>query len=480
MPRARGYHYIRLASGRKRRVYSGSTRRGARPFRRQAFRTVRGRGAYYSGSRMAGGRPRGARRTVTTARTRKGGILALGFGGTDPPKMAMSSAGFEVSHREYIQDITSSEPFILENFPLNPGCPQTFPWLSQIALNFEEWLCEGMLFEFKTTSSNTVVNATTSNPGLGTVIIATQYNVANADFGNKQQMENYENAVSVDPSRSVLHPIECARAQTPVQPLYVRRGNSFNPQLQFDQRLYDLGRTSVATVGQQSNNFQIGELWVTYKIRFLKPRLELSSGTGPDNMMDHFELWQGGAPIGNFVDVKPTTPLGTQSVLIPGVESSTLGGVISGGVTTVANQQNIPFPSSLGGSKPFPIFAIVGGVVMPPQINSFANRYYFPPGVTGGVFMIIYTATYTNPGVVADQNFNASALITGAELFLGFSNNTLNRITNTATTSTHSDICLAFIQVTTNYASFAMSGTAGMTAPLAADFFVIEMPQNFQ
>jgi len=411
-------------------------------------------------------------------------MMMLGFGGTDPPKMNQTSNGFVVSHREYIQDISSSQPFILENFPLNPGMIQTFPWLSQIADNFEEWIPEGIVFEYKTMSSNTVVNSTTTNPGLGTVVIATQYNSLNNDFGNKQQMENYENAVSSDPSRSLIHPIETAKPQTPVQPLYVRTGAlTATATTSNDLRFYDLGKTSVATVGQQSNNFVIGELWISYRIRFLKPRLQTGVGNNEQGNIDHFQLFGASAGIGGVTAVLPARPLGTQLVLIPPKQGSTLGGVVSGGICPIADQQAIAFPASLGGPHPFPIFAIVGGVVNPTQVVSAVNTYYFPPGITKGKFKVTYVALYGVAGVPASQIPVAVTATNGCAGFLALNNtagvNVATFIDNTATANTTTDMMVLFLEVSTNYANFSFTGSAGMTTPTYAELFVEQLPEAF-
>lgn len=77
---------------------------------------------------------------------------------------------FVVSHREYIQDIVSSSSagaFKIDSFLINPGDPATFPWLSNLAQNFEEYRIHGMIFQFKTTSAN-ALNST--NTALGTIV----------------------------------------------------------------------------------------------------------------------------------------------------------------------------------------------------------------------------------------------------------------------------------------------------------------------
>lgn len=184
-----------------------------------------------------------------------------------------------VRHREYIQDIVSSATagqFKSDVFPIQPALPSSFPWLNALASNYDQYRLHGMVYEFKTMSSD-ALNST--NTALGTVIMATQYNVLEKPFDNKQQMENYEFGVSTKPSCSLIHPIECARFQTPVDVLFTRSG----PVTQGDLRLYDMGNMTIATQGLQGTSVTVGELWVSYDIELLKPRLVQSTSDGADH-----------------------------------------------------------------------------------------------------------------------------------------------------------------------------------------------------
>ncbi|AXH77953.1 MAG: viral coat protein [Cressdnaviricota sp.] len=175
-----------------------------------------------------------------------------------------------ISHREYIQDIvTSNAPgsFKIDSFELNPALSGTYPWLATIAQNFEQYRIHGMVFHFKSNSADALNSV---NTALGTVILATQYNVLLSVFKNKQEMENYEFGCSTRPSQDVLHPVECDPKVTSFGPVFdVKLGGNDKG----DDRLYCPGRFSIATVGQQGTSVNIGELWVTYDIEFFKPRM---------------------------------------------------------------------------------------------------------------------------------------------------------------------------------------------------------------
>lgn len=191
-------------------------------------------------------------------------------GGMTPPMItnSISNGAVIVRHREYLRDILNTTDFKNISFDLNPGITSTFPWLSQIAMSFSQYRFRGLVFEFKTTSSDTVLSSAAST-SLGTVVMATQYNALDTPFTNKFEMENWEYSVSTKPSLSCMHPIECAKSQTPVSLLWTRNGPKPG-----DERLYDLGNFNIATVGMQGEPglSAIGELWCSYEIEFFKPQ----------------------------------------------------------------------------------------------------------------------------------------------------------------------------------------------------------------
>jgi hypothetical protein len=138
--------------------------------------------------------------------------------------------------------------------------------LSTIAGSYQAYRFKGLLIEFCSRSAD-ALNST--NTALGTVILATNYNVLRPNFASKQEMEASEFCSSSKPSMSVIHPIECAPGEAPLEHLYVR--TAVVPAGQ-DARFYDLGNFQFASVGMQASAV-IGEIWVTYDVELIKPRL---------------------------------------------------------------------------------------------------------------------------------------------------------------------------------------------------------------
>jgi len=188
--------------------------------------------------------------------------------GNQIPKFSSTSQTNIVCHREYLGDFTGTSGFVNNTFPLNPGMAQTFPWLSAIAQSYQEYKFHGLIFEFRPLITDFV---TSGAPGV--VVMATNYNADATAYTTKQQMENSEYAVSVKPTRELMHGVECATSQTVLPQLYVRTSD---PPTGQDLRLYDLGLFQFAT---QANPIQsLGELWVSYCVEFFKPILPSEVG----------------------------------------------------------------------------------------------------------------------------------------------------------------------------------------------------------
>lgn len=184
------------------------------------------------------------------------------------PQFGTGKVACKFVHREFLGDVYSSSTpgaFKIDSYPVNPGLGTTFPWLSGVVgAKFQQYRINGMAFEFRSMSSD-ALNST--NTALGSVIMSTDYDSADATFTSKQEMENTEYGISCKPSANMIHGIECERFQTPVSELYIR---AFDVPSGKDIRLYDLARFSIASTGCQGANVNLGELWVSYDIDCFK------------------------------------------------------------------------------------------------------------------------------------------------------------------------------------------------------------------
>jgi len=277
--------------------------------------------------------------------------ISNGTIGADPPIIQNTRGNsFIVHHREYIGDVFAAASFTPTTYPINPGLLSTFPWLHQVADSFEQYKFRGLVFEFKSMSSDAVLSVAGANSSLGTVIMSTQYNVLDSPFTDKRSMENYEYANSSKPSLSFFHPIECKMSQTSVAELYVRSA----PVVQGDARLYDLGNFTIAVQGMQNVDpavqSVIGELWLTFEVEFYKPKLLIGGG---DLLTDHFQN------IGTNI-VATATPFGSAG-LSPRSGNS-LGCVFQIAAIGPYGANSLIFPQALTDGKFMITYYVTGAV----------------------------------------------------------------------------------------------------------------------
>lgn len=213
-----------------------------------------------------------------------------------------TEGGTIIRHREYLGPIVSSNEalkFKIQSFALNPAQSDTFPWLSTISRNYEEYKPNGLMFEFRSTASDAI--ASSSNLALGQVMMCTQYDPTDPEFTSDIDLLNYTWAQSGKVSDNVQHFVECDPKQSPLGHLYTREGVPSNAS---DLRFSDFGRFSIATSGLQGTSVQIGQLWVTYEFILYKPKI--GSYQAEAGGWYHFY---------NNVGLSDTNPLGSNPML---------------------------------------------------------------------------------------------------------------------------------------------------------------------
>lgn len=176
-----------------------------------------------------------------------------------------NGGGMHVSHREFLGDVPGSVGFSIKTkISINPALFGFAPWLSAIAANFESYRLKGCVFEYRPTSG--MIGGSTA--ALGSIIMATDYNIKNPPFDSKQTMESYEFSTQTVPYQGAYHGIECARDTSAIQTPFLRTYANANQDTQF----CDIGNFYLATQGMQNTGI-VGELWVIYDVELLKPRI---------------------------------------------------------------------------------------------------------------------------------------------------------------------------------------------------------------
>jgi hypothetical protein len=151
---------------------------------------------------------------------------------------------------------------------------ENFPFLAQIAANYEEYEWMQLIFHFRST-----VDASISSTGTtGTLVMATNYNADAPSFQSKEEMMQYHGANNMRCDRNMNHGVECAPSKNSGTPIKYTR--TMPPTSNENLKDFDIGKFQWALVNIPSQFFnqQIGELWVTYKVKLMKPRLATSLG----------------------------------------------------------------------------------------------------------------------------------------------------------------------------------------------------------
>lgn len=180
---------------------------------------------------------------------------------TDKPSIKPGRAGTDiiVKHREYLRDIPGSVAFSVIAIPVNPGLNSSFPWLSSMSSLYESYVFEDLHFEFKTMAATTAI---------GSVMSAVDYDASDVPPVDKTQLASYEGYARSAPwaDFSQRSPKDDLHKQ---KSYFVRSGALAANQ---DVKLYDVGNFFIATQGQSTTD-PIGEIYVSYTVRFHTPQL---------------------------------------------------------------------------------------------------------------------------------------------------------------------------------------------------------------
>lgn len=195
------------------------------------------------------------------------------------------SRGFKVAHSEFITDLNSSTTFSVLKLPIQPGLPSSFPWLSDMAPNFEEYRIVSWRARIES-------QAPTTTPG--TLMAVIDYDPADGDPLSKQEFMTKAGATRC----AVWNSCACAARSTrrPFSRLYVRTGALAS---NLDIKTYDYGNLYVGVEGVTGDVVAIGELYIDYEIEFFTP--ESSGASAVDS----------GTYTAFFTDISTTAPFST-------------------------------------------------------------------------------------------------------------------------------------------------------------------------
>lgn len=187
------------------------------------------------------------------------------------------TGGIIISHREFIGNVygpATGVGFKTKTYDINPGVETTFPWLSQLAANYEDYSVKQLIFSFK----STVSNFQTTTGVTGTVLSATQHDMYRPGFEDKSEIMQTFGSVSCKATDCQVAGVECDPKKMSGDPIrHIRVAELPTGR---DPKEYDWGRFTLALADFPAElaNANIGEIWVSYTVELLRPRVFTGQG----------------------------------------------------------------------------------------------------------------------------------------------------------------------------------------------------------
>jgi hypothetical protein len=177
-----------------------------------------------------------------------------------------------ISHSEYVMDVYAppgTEKKVDIKLPLNAGEAKTFPMLSQLAANFEDFEVVQLAFTYKPTLSDWQ----TTSGQVGQILMATNYNPSADKWTTKQQLLAQTGSTSARTIDATFHGVECDTSKIHNDGHYLVRTGPPRPEQ--DLKDFDHGWTQISVVDTpaEAANKTLGELHVSYTIKLSKPRI---------------------------------------------------------------------------------------------------------------------------------------------------------------------------------------------------------------
>jgi len=151
------------------------------------------------------------------------------------------------------------------SYNFNPGLPALFPWASQFANSYDEYVVQSVefIYEPEQASSST-----------GAVILSFDYDASDTvpvDKVSALETKDSVRSAPWTPSSLRLNPADLRKRCT--EALFTRSGLVAST----DIKTFDLGVLNVSTVGQASTA-TVGELWIEYTIQLRVPQRSSALG----------------------------------------------------------------------------------------------------------------------------------------------------------------------------------------------------------
>lgn len=191
----------------------------------------------------------------------------------------------KVKHKELVFEVRSSDTndFNIVPYDINPGLYSAFPWLSNLARNYQQYNINGLVYIYQPSTAEGSADGL-ANTGL--VLMCNTVDMAAHEPITYQQMMQQQFSVNGKPTKTIVMPVEQHRNRggQMTKQLLVRSGPipfGATPQLYDDCRVY------IGTYNNGVANATLGHVYVTYDITFYNPK---SRYPGDDAEVTQYEI----------------------------------------------------------------------------------------------------------------------------------------------------------------------------------------------
>lgn len=160
-----------------------------------------------------------------------------------------------VRHREFLERVDNTSAFTVRAYPLNPGLPESFPWLHNIAKNYETYRFRKCDLHYVNARTGTVT---------GEVILGIDYDASDASPTSEASLQTYEGTVTSVISEPSIMRASPQRLHKLGPSRFIRLGDLANNQ---DIKLYDSGFFILATV--DGDDAHGGRVFIDYEIELM-------------------------------------------------------------------------------------------------------------------------------------------------------------------------------------------------------------------
>jgi hypothetical protein len=166
-----------------------------------------------------------------------------------------------VRHREWLQPITSVQTFTgAGRYIIQPGLSDNFPWLGQIAANFENYRFRKCRYVYR----NRVATSASFSIYLGV-----QYDVNDPEFKSIEDIMNYTGSREEVCWRDFTFDVHANKGRLSRQ--YMVRTDTLPSGL--DPTLYDTSLFTICGVGSGTAGTYLGDLLVEYEVELRNPKM---------------------------------------------------------------------------------------------------------------------------------------------------------------------------------------------------------------